>query len=76
MRRTASSLISSISSADSPGSMRAYLSDRYSLSMCCFMRKLFPLKVRSTSNTVSPTRKPRSVASIFTSLFGTQSPLK
>ena len=55
-----SSVIATISSASIPGSILAYFSERYSRSMCSFMRKLLPSKVRSTSKTTSPSVNPRS----------------
>ena len=76
MRLIASSLISSISSSERPGSMRTNLRERYSRSTCSFMRKLLPLKVRSTSKTTSPVTNPRSVCRITTWSSGTHSPLK
>lgn len=47
-----------------------------SKSMCSFNRKLFPLKVRATSKTTSPTMNPRSMGSILTWPKGTHSRLK
>ena len=76
LRSMDSSLMDIISSCESPGSMRTNLSERYSLSTCCFIRKLLPLKVRATSNTTSASIKPRSCGDTFTSSRDTQSPLK
>jgi len=56
--------------------MRTNLSERYSRSTWAFIRKLLPLKVRATSNTQSPTRNPRSMGSILTSLNGSHCPPK